>query len=257
MLANYHTHTSRCGHARGEDREYVEHAIESGMRVLGFSDHCPWIYDDGYVSSSRMLPSELDGYFSSLLSLKKEYEKDITMYIGFEAEYIPEEIEAQDRLLKDYPVDYMILGQHTNRREPLSPYTGEPSGDESEFIRYVDLCIEGLETGRYKYLAHPDLFNFTGSPELCEEQFTRICRYLKEHDIPVEINLLGVREGRHYPSDRFLKIAQKTGNTAIIGCDAHFPEALSDPDPIRVCHLIAERYELPLVDFLPGMGEKI
>ena len=257
MLANDHTHTSRCGHARGEDREYVEHAIASGMRVLGFSDHCPWIYDDGYVSSSRMLPSELDGYFSSLLSLKKEYEKDITMYIGFEAEYIPEEIEAQDRLLKDYPVDYMILGQHTNRREPLSPYTGEPSGDESEFIRYVDLCIEGLETGRYKYLAHPDLFNFTGSPELCEEQFTRICRYLKEHDIPVEINLLGVREGRHYPSDRFLKIAQKTGNTAIIGCDAHFPEALSDPDPIRVCHLIAERYELPLVDFLPGMGEKI
>ena len=255
MLANYHTHTSRCRHARGEDREYVEHAVSHGMKVLGFSDHCPWIFEDGYVSGTRMLPSELDGYFSSIEALKKEYAGDIKLYIGFEAEYIPEQMEAQDRLLADYPVDYMILGQHFTHREPLSPYTGFPTDDAGELVLYVDQCIEGMESGRYKYLAHPDLLNFTGSPELYEEHFTRLCRYLKEHDIPVEINLLGVREGRHYPSDRFLSIAQKVGNTAIIGCDAHFPEALSDPEPMRVCRLIAEKYELPLVEFLPGMGE--
>ena len=44
MLANYHTHTVRCQHASGDDRAYVETAIKNGMRVLGFSDHCPWIY---------------------------------------------------------------------------------------------------------------------------------------------------------------------------------------------------------------------
>lgn len=41
MLANYHTHTFRCRHALGEDREYIEHAIDGGLKVLGFSDHCP------------------------------------------------------------------------------------------------------------------------------------------------------------------------------------------------------------------------
>ena len=33
MLANYHTHTKRCQHAGGEDREYVEAAIQAGDRI--------------------------------------------------------------------------------------------------------------------------------------------------------------------------------------------------------------------------------
>lgn len=253
MLANYHTHTVRCQHARGEDREYIEHAIRHGMKVLGFSDHCPWVFENGYVSGTRMSPDMLDDYFSSLLRLKKEYENDIKIYIGFESEYIPELMEAQDRLLADYPVDYMILGEHFTEKEPDSPYTGFPSDSEAELKKYVDLIIEGMESGRYKYVAHPDLFNFTGSDETYTLHFTRLCRYLKEKDIPVEINLLGLRDGRHYPSDRFFRIAQSVGNSAIIGCDAHFPEALSDPKPIEMCRLAAKTYGLPLVEFLPGL----
>ena len=40
-IINMHTHTTRCHHAAGEDREYVEKAIEAGYDVLGFSDHAP------------------------------------------------------------------------------------------------------------------------------------------------------------------------------------------------------------------------
>lgn len=36
MLHNYHTHTARCNHAQGEDRQYVEEAIKAGMKRLGF-----------------------------------------------------------------------------------------------------------------------------------------------------------------------------------------------------------------------------
>ena len=77
MLVNYHTHTRRCKHASGEDREYVEKAIESGLQILGFSDHCPWVFTDGFVSGMRLPVEEVDGYFYSLESLKKEYAKDI------------------------------------------------------------------------------------------------------------------------------------------------------------------------------------
>lgn len=41
MIANYHTHTWRCNHAVGTEREYVERAIEGGLKILGFSDHTP------------------------------------------------------------------------------------------------------------------------------------------------------------------------------------------------------------------------
>jgi len=254
LLANYHTHTARCRHAAGEDRQYVESAISGGMKVLGFADHCPWIFPDGYESHTRMLPSELDAYFTSLLALKQEYASDITIYIGFEAEYIPGLMEAQNKLLADYPVDYMILGEHFVEREPFGPYTGFPFSDEAMFKKYIDLCIEGMETGKYKYVAHPDLFNFVGDEIVFDQEYRRLCEYLKAHDIPVEINLLGVVEGRHYTSGRFLKIAQEVGNSAIIGIDAHSPDRMNNADMIRTCQELAQRYQLPLVDYLPGLG---
>lgn len=257
MLANYHTHTARCRHADGTDREYVECAIKNGMKVIGFSDHCPWVFEDGFVSGTRMLPSQLDDYFSSLEALKREYAGDIKIYIGFEAEYIPELMEKQNELLKDYPVDYMILGEHFTEREPFSDYTGFPTEDEAKLKKYVDLVIEGLETGKYAYAAHPDLMNFVGDSQIYDRHYSRLCRYLKEKNIPVEINLLGVREGRHYPSEGFLSIAGKIGNTAIIGCDAHYPSALCDNENIDKCRELARKFDLKLVDFLPiASGEK-
>lgn len=36
---NIHSHTRRCGHAVGEDYEYIDAAIEAGIKQLGFSDH--------------------------------------------------------------------------------------------------------------------------------------------------------------------------------------------------------------------------
>ena len=69
--ANFHTHTMRCHHAVGEDREYVERAIEAGFQVLGFSDHVPIPYRDGYVSRIRMTLTEAEDYVDSILKLKK------------------------------------------------------------------------------------------------------------------------------------------------------------------------------------------
>lgn len=254
MLANYHTHTERCQHAMGEDREYIEQAIKSGMKILGFSDHCPWIFDDGHVSGTRMLPSQLDDYFKSLTDLKKEYASDIKIYIGFESEYIPELMDAQNELFKGYPVDYMILGEHFTEREPYGPYTGFPTDNEADLKKYVDLIIEGMGTGKYAYVAHPDLLQYTGDYEIYEKHYRRLCEYLREKNIPVEINLLGVQQGRHYPSDKFFAIAEKVGNTAIIGCDAHVPQSLLDVESVKKCERIALKYNLALVDYLPGLG---
>lgn len=39
MKTNYHTHTTRCMHAVGDDEDYVRSAIKGGFQELGFSDH--------------------------------------------------------------------------------------------------------------------------------------------------------------------------------------------------------------------------
>lgn len=253
MVANYHTHTFRCGHATGTDREYVEQAIMNGIKVLGFSEHCPWIFEDGFVSSKRILPGQVDEYYSSIIDLKKEYSSDITIYIGFESEYIPELMEKQKNLLAKFSFDYMILGEHFTGPENEAVYVAIENSDRELLVKYIDLIIQGMETGLYKYVAHPDLCNFVGDDDFYVEQYTRLCTWLKNNNYPIEINMVGVRDHEYYPSKKFLEIASKVGNTAIIGCDAHFPEALNDKDSIRKCILLAEKYNLRLISYLPDL----
>ena len=71
MFANYHTHTTRCRHAAGTDREYVEAAIKSGLTILGFADHTP-LPDRAMCG---MAPEELPGYVASLAALRQEFQK--------------------------------------------------------------------------------------------------------------------------------------------------------------------------------------
>lgn len=255
LIANYHTHTFRCKHAKGEDREYIEAAIAGGIKILGMSDHCPRIYDTDYVSGTRMLPEQIDSYFYSLEGLRKEYKKEITLYIGFETEYVPELLEAQNKLFEGYPIDYMILGEHFTGIEYCSPYTGFETNRESELAKYVELVIEGMETGDYLYVAHPDLLNYSGPDEIYEKYFTRLCEYLKCKDVPVEINMLGLIEGRHYPSRRFFEIAGKVGNTAIIGCDAHSPDRLANKKYMKMCEEFGKTMGLTIVETIPGFDE--
>ena len=54
LKANFHTHTTRCQHAIDSEQEYIEAAIEMGIKRLGFSDHIPCPFSDGYVSNIRM-----------------------------------------------------------------------------------------------------------------------------------------------------------------------------------------------------------
>lgn len=244
MLENYHTHTARCQHAVGTDREYIEAAIEAGFQILGFSDHCPWIYDDNYVSPIRMRASETDEYFYSLEALRKEYANDIQLFIGFESEYLPSLMEAQDSFLKDYPLDYMILGEHFLEREYASIYTGSPTNHCDTLQRYVDLCIEGMKSGRYRYLAHPDLIYFTGDTKQYEKEMRRLCQAMKQLNKPLELNILGLSDGRNYPDKRFWKIAKEIGNQIILGVDAHEPQHLKNKSNIERAKNLCEGMEL-------------
>ena len=113
MRYNLHTHTKRCNHALGEDRDYVEAAIKAGIKTLGFSDHCPQFFPDtDYYSNFRMRPDEFEGYVCSIRDLKKEYKDDIEILLGLETEYYPETFKRFMEFVKPYKLDYMILGQH-------------------------------------------------------------------------------------------------------------------------------------------------
>lgn len=241
MNYNYHTHTFRCHHASGEDREYVEKAIAAGIKNFGFSDHVPYPFPHGYVSHIRMKPEMIEDYIDSITSLKKEYVNDINISIGFEAEYYKEFWEDLCTFLQPYNIDYLILGQHYVGNEISGPYSGNPTSDTSILTGYVDQVIEAINTNRFKYICHPDLINYTGDANIYSREMTRLCTAAKAVNIPLEINLLGFVDQRIYPAARFLQIASSVGNKFVFGYDAHNPDSLIDNNGVNNCIAFAER----------------
>ena len=230
IKTNFHTHTTRCHHAFGTEREYIEAAIEEGIEELGFSDHCPIPFKSDYVSGIRMTMDEAKGYVECIRTLAKEYADKIKIYVGFECEYVPEFFEEQMELFDSLDVDYLIMGEHFIESEESGRYTGHLSDDYDYLKRYVDMVIEGMETGRYAYIAHPDIINFAPDVEAYKREMRRLCIRAKELDIPLEVNALGLKEGKQYPNDDFWDIVAEVGNKAIIGMDAHEPEMLKNEE---------------------------
>ena len=226
--ANYHTHTTRCKHAEGEEREYVENAIEAGYEILGFSDHAPYVWENDYVSHIRMDMHELEGYVRTVEKLKEEYKKEITIYTGLEMEHYPKEFENTIQRIKQYPLDYMILGQHFLTTETRDRYVGRRWSEVEEVETYVKHLKEGLSTGYFLYVAHPDIINYVGDKEILEKYFRQIVDLLKKYNMPIEVNVNGYRAGIQYPNPRFVEIGIENGNDFIIGVDAHAPKELVD-----------------------------
>lgn len=248
MLANYHTHTVRCCHAEGTEREYIEAAIASGYKTLGFSDHVPQPYPEGYVSPIRMAMSDLPDYTGTLSSLKEEYKDRIEILIGYEVEYTEQYFKPLVKELCRYPTDYMILGQHYVPDEINGSYMGVPTGSEERLKNYTKLVIEGMETGLFSYLAHPDLIHFIGSERVYVKYMTKIIEAAIELGVPLEVNYYGFADGRHYPCDLFFGLASKMGAEFVVGCDAHEPAMVRDPMKDAAFLTFLERNDIRIGD---------
>ena len=249
---NYHTHTARCGHARGEDEEYIRCAIKAGYTHLGMSDHRP--YRDYPIPRDRMNWEYLEDYLSSMKALQEKYKDQINMKIGMETEFCPEVMEETEYLRNR--VDYFILGQHTKDAVNTLDYCFDCSAEDLEY--YVSNVEQGLDTGMFLYLAHPEYFmigqkDFTPK---CREIAHRIARKCVETNTPMEINLKGISRGRkkylhgnyyHYPHRPFWEIVSQYPVKCVYGWDVHDPEFFYRQDLVEEAEKELEGLHLELI----------
>lgn len=249
MIANYHTHTPRCNHATGTEEEFVQAAIERGLKTLGFADHSPYCgFPDDYYSTFRMKPEEVTNYVSVLRDLKERYRQQIDIRIGVEMEYYPAYFADTVSMLRDNGVEYLILGQHFPGNEIGEQPASTPTEDEDRLSRYCHQVMEGMNTGLFTYLAHPDMFRFVGDPAIYQKHIRPLCREAIACGMPVEINMLGLYENRHYPNTAFLQIAAEEDCQAILGCDAHKPAALLDVETEQRALALAKQVGIQIVE---------
>lgn len=250
MKANYHTHTPRCNHARGEEIEYIQAAIERGLDTLGFSDHTPYFFPGDYYSHFRMRPELLADYVHTLRRLKQEYAGQIQLHIGLEAEYYPKYFSRVYRCWQEHEIEYLILGQHFVGNEPDGQYSGTPTADDNILKEYCHQLMDGMQTGLFSYIAHPDIINYQGNPTTFRRMMGEVVREAKQCHVPLELNLLGVRECRQYPSRRFLELVGEENAPMILGVDAHTPEVLKNTHTELAARDMAAEFGITLLDYL-------
>ena len=73
MDYNYHTHTYLCRHAFGTVEEYVARAVENGIKHMGFSEHAPLRFPDGYESEARLYVDNIGEYFDTIRKAAEKY----------------------------------------------------------------------------------------------------------------------------------------------------------------------------------------
>ena len=84
---NFHTHTFRCKHAKGDVDDYCRRALELGMETLGFSDHTA-LPDDRWLVA-RMPYADLDNYVEAIDRGRLGF-PELKILKGMECEYVPE-----------------------------------------------------------------------------------------------------------------------------------------------------------------------
>ena len=237
MKTNYHTHSSYCGHAEGNLIDYIEKAISYGITDLGFSEHAPF---PGNPFGMRMDFNTLPNYVAELNEHKETYKGKICLHTGLEIEYLGAYSAYYPLLFSDYQIEYLIMGQHFFIGPDKKCYNLYDHSFPSEFlVKHAKDMVKGMETGYFKYIAHPDLMFIRdyGMDKNCMEAIYALVDGAAQANHMLELNANGFRRGKQhysegsrypYPVDIFWQEVAQTRIPVIIGSDSHSPSIICD-----------------------------
>lgn len=235
LKANYHTHTYRCGHAVDTEDEYCLAAISLGLDTLGFSDHVP--FKGLHFPNMRQDYEMLDGYVQTLQTLREKYKGQLSIHIGYEAEYVEEYLDEYRLMLSSQGIEYLICGQHCFLHNGQQVWYNASHHSEEMVSLYAEAVIKAMKSRLFTYIAHPD--HFMNGYQVWDDFAEKISRKILEQaslcQIPLEINVAGLRFSQYkhrkngvgkpvenlYPYDRFWQLAADYDIVGIIGIDAH------------------------------------
>jgi histidinol-phosphatase (PHP family) len=237
MIADYHIHTSLCRHAQGEPREYVERALALGMTEMGFADHLPflagWNPGHGLPDDWSMGRDELDGYVSLVHELAREYEGDVRILVGIEADYIEATLDETAEVLGEYPFDYVIGSVHIVGdgfpfdHPAMLPRLAE-YGIDRIHLESLELAERAAATGLFDVIGHLDHAKKLGPPadrEAVSAAASAALRAVAAAGSALELNTAGWRKDSNeaFPGPELLAEARTLGIPLVFGSDAHRP----------------------------------
>ncbi len=248
-VPDYHMHTPRCHHARGDVRAYAEAAIQAGLTEIGMSDHSPMpeAFDDGW----RMDMQALNDYQREVESVRDDLAGTLNVRVGLEADFRPGSETDVAAIIASYNWDYVIGSVHYiegwDFDNPDRVKCWDGCDIENAWCTYFDLVAQSAATGIFDIIGHPDLIKKFGHRP--PEHSTRVAsamefmlQSVKQADCSLEISSAGLRKPVReiYPHPRIIQRAADLGIPFTFGSDAHSPDtvgyAMDDCLALLVCH---------------------
>ncbi len=214
----FHVHTFRCKHAGDEpDEAYVQKAIELSAARIVFTDHSPF---PGNRFLNRMEIEDLPEYIRSMKHLKEKYSGRIEVVCGLEADYLPSFSSYYRELSEMEGMDLLILGQHFYEKPDGHPsYEDTDRSQEAKGI--CEAIVQGMETGLFCVLAHPDR-TFKRGKDFGEEEIEcseQIIRTAQKYNVYLERNYSSMNRKRNYWPEFWKLVPPSAG--VVWGIDAH------------------------------------
>ncbi len=215
----FHIHTYRCGHAENvSDEAYIKKAIELGASTIIFTDHAPF---PGNLFGNRMRYEQLPEYIDTLQKLKQQYKNIIDVRIGLEMEYLPGFQSYYEELAADSRLDLLMLGQHFYEIKQGEYSFSFPDMKEMEYAGCLNAIMQGIETGLFQVVAHPDRsFRYKGNWDLdCERISKEFFACVLNYPVMLERNISSMNTKNYYRNE-FWQLMPERIDT-IVGLDAH------------------------------------
>jgi len=234
-LADFHTHTARCGHAGGRDEEYVEAAIARGLAAIAVTDHVPfyWLPPERHDPTLAMPAEELPRYVDAVLDLRERYAGRVEVLLGLEADFVAGHEDELARLLERFPFDVVLGSVHwldgwwVDAPSSLPRY--RQGGDEVERIwdEYATQLIAAARSGLFDVLSHLDLpkkFGFFPAAPFAG-RLAEVVAAVSAGGCAVELSSAGRRKpvGEDYPAEAVVTALAAAGVPFVLSSDAHAP----------------------------------
>lgn len=238
---NFHTHIYLCKHATGNTENYVKKAINLGYESIGISDHGPILehYNEKFYSRRMNFDEYYNIYLKEINEAKEVFSKNINVLGAIEIEFYDDMIDIYRKNLKE--LDYLILGQHNIELPDGTFKTVYKCSTVEDLELYTNKVVNGLNTGFFSILAHPDIFmmfyqKWDNSAILSAK---RIIEAAIKNNVLLELNANGIRKGLittteglrtyKYPRIEFWRlVATYKDAKIIVSDDAHEVHHLND-----------------------------
>lgn len=230
-VVNLHTHSFYCGHGIGQISEYATEAHNSGLRLLGFTEHCP--VPDERWDRTRMDWHQMGRYEQDIDVERTSYRDSMTILTAYECDWLSGYRSYYEELKER--VDYLICAVHDLSFDSSKEYSVFWNTlTKDDLALYTDLYCKALQSGLFLFGAHPDVFAYNYLPwdDQAQACSKAIIECAVSEGVALEINSNGMRKRKvkteqgeryAYPVTEFWQLASKYPLKVVTNSDAHKP----------------------------------